>query len=65
MSPNADVHISAILALKCLMIANMPILKKKCRYADIADADINIGTPLDEVTQDISKQGILSLTNKK
>ncbi len=40
-----------------LVIADMPILPifslddfiynwKKCRYADIADADINIGTPL-------------------
>ncbi len=28
---------------KCLPIADMPILKKS---ADIADADINIGTPL-------------------
>ena len=40
MSPNADIQISA---LKCLPIAGMPILKKS---ADIADADINIGTPL-------------------
>ncbi len=44
MSPNADIQISAISALKkCLPIADMPILKNS---ADIADADINIGTLL-------------------
>ncbi len=24
-------------------------IEKKCRYADIADADINIGTPLSKI----------------
>ncbi len=55
MSPNADIQISAILALN--MFADLPILEKKCRYADIADADINIGTLL--------LNGKLSLHSKK
>ncbi len=46
MFPNADIQISAISALKMFADSRYADIKKKCRYADIADADINIGTPL-------------------
>ncbi len=46
MSPNADIQISAISALKMFADSRYADIEKKCRYADIADADINIGTPL-------------------
>ncbi len=37
---------SAISALKMFPDSRYGDIEKKCRYADIADADINIGTPL-------------------
>ncbi len=43
---NADIQISAISALKMFADSRYADVEKKCRYADIADADINIGTPL-------------------
>ena len=43
---NADIQISAISALKMFADNRYADIEKKCRYADIADADINIGTPL-------------------
>ena len=46
MSQNADIQISAISALKMFADSRYANIEKKCRYADIADADINIGTPL-------------------
>ncbi len=47
--PNADIQISAISALKMFADSRYADIEKKCRYADIADADINIGTPLEEI----------------
>ncbi len=46
MSQNADIQISAISAVKIFADSRYADIEKKCRYADIADADINIGTPL-------------------
>ena len=46
MAQNADIQISAISALKMFADSRYADIEKKCRYADIADADINIGTPL-------------------
>ena len=46
MSPNADIQISAISALRMFADSRYADIEQKCRYADIADADINIGTPL-------------------
>ena len=46
MAQNADIQISAISALKMFADNRYADIEKKCRYADIADADINIGTPL-------------------
>ncbi len=43
---NADIQISAISALKMFADSRYADIEKKCRYANIADADINIGTPL-------------------
>ncbi len=45
MAPNADIEISAISALKMFADSRYADIEKKCRYADIADANINIGTP--------------------
>ncbi len=42
-SPNADIQISAIKIFADRPYAN---IEKRCPYADIADADINIGTSL-------------------
>ncbi len=44
MSPNADIQISAMSALKMFADSRYADIEKKCWYADIAD--INIGTPL-------------------
>ncbi len=41
--------IADIFIWSCLPIADRPIFKKKRRYADIADADMNIGTPLETI----------------
>ncbi len=46
MAPNADIQISAISALKMFADNRYADIGKKCRYADIADTDINIGTSL-------------------
>ena len=46
MAPNADIQISAISALKIFADNRYADIEKKCRYADIADDDINIGTSL-------------------
>ena len=46
MAPIADIQISAISALKMFAEGRYADIEKKCQYADIADADINIGTPL-------------------
>ncbi len=43
---NANIQISAISALKMLADSRYADIEKKCRYADIVDADINIGTSL-------------------
>ncbi len=47
MSWNADIKISAISALELFADSRYADIEKKCRYADIADADMNIGTSLD------------------
>ncbi len=46
MSQNANSQISAISTLKMFADSRYAEIEKKCRYADIADADMNIGTPL-------------------
>ncbi len=46
MAQNADIQISAISALKMFADNRYADIEKMCRYADIADADINIGTSL-------------------
>ncbi len=51
MALNADIEISAISALKLFADSRYADIEKKCRYADIADADINIGTPLDIIPE--------------
>ncbi len=44
MAQSADIQISAISALKMFADNRYADIEKKCRYADIADADIHIGT---------------------
>ena len=46
MAQNADIQISAISALKMFADSRYANIEQKCRYAEIADADINIGTSL-------------------
>ncbi len=46
MASNADIQISAISALKVIADSRYADIGKKCWYADVADADINIGTSL-------------------
>ncbi len=46
MSSNADIQISAISTEKMFADSRYADIEKKCRYADIADVDINIGTSL-------------------
>ncbi len=50
MAPNADIQISAISAMKMFADSRYADIGKKCRYADIADADINIGTSLERIS---------------
>ncbi len=61
-SPNADIQISAISAQKLFADSRYADIEKKCRYADIADADINIGTPL--VVGTVSLEAQLSLLQR-
>ncbi len=46
MAISADIQISAISALKMFADSRYADIEKKCRYADIAVGDINIGTSL-------------------